>query len=201
MTFAIGGMSFWAAYLRAERTSRSGAGEHDLWRHHSGRRSHRHRAWGLARRLVGEAFHRLLPGLWLRHVTGVSVQLAMLYTPFPLAWLFCFLAVFFLQYWPGEYRDCQRDETRGSGHCICGGNFHHARFGRCHLASADWSCRRSVESQYRFSGGLFSDADSRPALAGGCEISRPRCSESCAPIENFVGCASILGMLICFVCS
>jgi hypothetical protein len=39
------------------------------------------------------------------------------------------------------------------------------------------------------------------AWAGGCEISRPRCSKSCAPIENFVGCASILGMLICFVCS
>jgi fucose permease len=39
------------------------------------------------------------------------------------------------------------------------------------------------------------------SLAGGREISRSRCGESCLPLKNFAGCASILGVLIWFVCS
>ena len=188
MTFAIGGMSFWApAYFYEQR------GQADLERVNltfggitavAGLIGHR--PWGLARRLVGEAFHRrLLPRLWLRDVAGVPVHAgdAVYAISSGVAVLLPRRLFPFLQYWPGEYRDCQRDETRGSGDCICGGNFHHARLGRCHLASADWSCRRSVESQYRFSGGFVYDADSGPALAGGCEISRLRCSESCAPMR------------------
>ncbi|HEY5811107.1 MAG TPA: MFS transporter [Terrimicrobiaceae bacterium] len=99
MTFAIGGMSFWApAYFSEQR------GLHDLERVNlifgiitavsglvatiAGGLLGDH----LAKRFSGAYFHVSACGMLL----AFPSTLAMIYAPFPLAWLFCFLAVFFL---------------------------------------------------------------------------------------------------------
>jgi sugar phosphate permease len=99
MTFAIGGMSFWApAYFYDQR------GQADLERVNlifggitavAGLIATLVGGWlgdWLARRDSGAYFHVSGIGMLL----AFPATLAMLYTPFPLAWIFCFLAVFFL---------------------------------------------------------------------------------------------------------
>ncbi len=99
MTFAIGGMSFWApAYFYDQR------GQADLERVNlifggitavAGLIATVLGGWmgdWLAKRYTGAYFHVSGGGMLL----AFPCTLAMLYTPFPLAWVFCFLAVFFL---------------------------------------------------------------------------------------------------------
>ena len=99
MTFAIGGMSFWApAYFYDQR------GQADLERVNlifggitavAGLIATLVGGWlgdWLARRDSGAYFHVSGIGMLL----AFPATLAMRYTPFPLAWIFCFLAVFFL---------------------------------------------------------------------------------------------------------
>jgi MFS family permease len=99
MTFAIGGMSFWApAYFYEQR------GQADLERVNlifggitavAGLIATVFGGWlgdRLAKRFTGAYFHVSGGGMLL----AFPCTLAMLYTPFPLAWVFCFLAIFFL---------------------------------------------------------------------------------------------------------
>lgn len=99
MTFAIGGMSFWApAYFFDER------GQGDLERVNlifggitavAGLIATILGGWlgdRFARRYSGAYFYVSAGGMLL----AFPSTLAMLYTPFPLAWVFCFFAVFFL---------------------------------------------------------------------------------------------------------
>jgi MFS transporter, Spinster family, sphingosine-1-phosphate transporter len=99
MTFAIGGMSFWApAYFYEQR------GQADLERVNlifggitavAGLIATVLGGWlgdWLAKRFTGAYFQVSGCGMLL----AFPCTLAMLYTPFPLAWLFCFLAIFFL---------------------------------------------------------------------------------------------------------
>jgi MFS transporter, Spinster family, sphingosine-1-phosphate transporter len=99
MTFAIGGMSFWApAYFFDQR------GQGDLERVNlifggitavAGLVATIFGGWlgdCLVKRFSGAYFHVSAGGMLL----AFPSTLAMIYAPFPLAWVFCFLAVFFL---------------------------------------------------------------------------------------------------------
>jgi MFS transporter, Spinster family, sphingosine-1-phosphate transporter len=99
LTFAIGGMSFWApAYFFDQR------GQEDLERVNlifggiiavAGLLATLLGGWladRFAKRSTGAYFHVSAGGMLL----AFPSTLAMLYAPFPLAWVLCFLAVFFL---------------------------------------------------------------------------------------------------------
>lgn len=117
MTFAIGGISFWMPHYVAEyRNAGSLARVNTIF-------------GGLT--VVGGLSATLLGGLagdWLRGrfpgsyflVSGAGILLAcpfvilMLYTPFPLAWVFVFLAVFFLFFNTGPSNTILANVTRPS---------------------------------------------------------------------------------------
>jgi len=99
MTFAIGGMSFWApAYFSGQR------GQADLAQVNlifggitavAGLASTLFGGW------LGDRLVQRIPGAYFLVSAGGMLlafpfTLAMLFAPFPLAWVFCFLAVFFL---------------------------------------------------------------------------------------------------------
>jgi MFS transporter, Spinster family, sphingosine-1-phosphate transporter len=99
MTFAIGGMSFWApAYFSGQR------GQSDLAQVNlifggitavAGLVSTLFGGW------LGDRLMKKVPGAYFLVSAGGMLlafpfTLAMLFAPFPLAWVFCFLAIFFL---------------------------------------------------------------------------------------------------------
>jgi MFS transporter, Spinster family, sphingosine-1-phosphate transporter len=96
-----------------------------------------------AKRSTGAYFHVSAGGMLL----AFPSTLAMLYAPFPQAWVLCFLAVFFsfFQRWPGEHRDCESDQPRGKGDGLCRGDLHYACLRRRGFAAADWGCGRPLE--------------------------------------------------------
>src|SRR6476619_7357742 len=159
----------------------------------------------MAGRLAGTTrLGRLLPCLWHSHALSVprdscdalhtiSARLDLLLPGglFP-----------FLQYRPGEHRDCKRNQTRGSGDRLCRRDFYYARFRRRDLSSADWSCRRSLEPRDRLPGRLVHDAGGGLSLAGGARDFSVAMRRKLPSTEEFrrlciyIGCAYLVRLLM-----